>query len=96
LVYIFLCFVLTRIDLLSVSSNLQGIILGVGLSMLEKAHYDQNLPAAAAEEEQKTRETKRRKTDEGSTPSIPLLGSRMKSSSKGGIGYAGDQKEDVK
>jgi len=84
-------------------SNLQGIILGVGLAMLEQLYHDQlqnPLP-----HDNKVRTSKRRKTDPMiNTPMIldpdddddsylspPTQGKK----SKLGVGYAGDQKEDV-
>jgi hypothetical protein len=84
-------------------SNLQGIILGVGLAMLEQLYHDQlqNPPGS----ENKVRTSKRRKTDPViNTPMIldpdddddnylspPPQGKK----SRLGVGYAGDQKEDV-
>ncbi|KAH9966032.1 hypothetical protein BC827DRAFT_1355112 [Russula dissimulans] len=84
-------------------SNLQGIILGVGLAMLEQLYHDQlqnPLP-----HENKIRTSKRRKTDplisapmildpdddDDSYLSPPTQGKK----SKLGVGYAGDQKEDT-
>lgn len=84
-------------------SNLQGIILGVGLAMLEQLYHDQlqNLHGT----ENKVRTSKRRKTDpvmnapmildpdddDDNYLSPPCQGKK----SKLGVGYAGDQKEDV-
>lgn len=84
-------------------SNLQGIILGVGLVMLEQLYNDQLQNPLCPEN--KARTCKRRKTDPViSTPMIldpdddddnylspPSQGKK----SKLGVGYAGDQKEDV-
>ena len=84
-------------------SNLQGIILGVGLAMLEQLYHDQLQNPLGPEN--KIRTTKRRKTDPVfSAPMIldpdddddnylspPSQGKK----SKLGVGYAGDQKEDV-
>jgi hypothetical protein len=83
-------------------SNLQGIILGVGLAMLEQLYHDQlqNLLCP----ESKARTSKRRKTDPISTPMILdpdddddtyLSPHSQGKKSKLGVGYAGDQKEDV-
>jgi len=84
-------------------SNLQGIILGVGLAMLEQLYHDQlqNLHGT----ENKVRTSKRRKTDpvmnapmildpdddDDNYLSPPCQGKK----SKLGVGYAGDQKEDT-
>ena len=84
-------------------SNLQGIILGVGLAMLEQLYHDQLQNPLCPEN--KTRTSKRRKTD-------PVISTQMildpdddddnyltpptqGKKSKLGVGYAGDQKEDV-
>lgn len=84
-------------------SNLQGIILGVGLAMLEQLYHDQLQNPLFAEN--KARTTKRRKTDPViSTPMILdpdddddnyLSSPSQGKKSKLGVGYAGDQKEDV-
>ena len=84
-------------------SNLQAIILGVGLAMLEQLYHDQLQNPFG--QENKVRTSKRRKTDPViNTPMIldpdddddnylspPSQGKK----SKLGVGYAGDQKEDV-
>jgi hypothetical protein len=84
-------------------SNLQGIILGVGLAMLEQLYHDQLQNPLGPEN--KVRTSKRRKTDPViNTPMIldpdddddnylspPSQGKK----SRLGVGYAGDQKEDV-
>jgi hypothetical protein len=84
-------------------SNLQGIILGVGLAMLEQLYHDQLQNPHGTEN--KVRTSKRRKTDpvmnapmildpdddDDSYLSPPCQGKK----SKLGVGYAGDQKEDV-
>ena len=84
-------------------SNLQGIILGVGLAMLEQLYHDQLQNPHGTEN--KARTSKRRKTDPViNAPMIldpdddddiylspPCQGKK----SKLGVGYAGDQKEDV-
>ncbi|KAF8505689.1 hypothetical protein F5888DRAFT_1651094 [Russula emetica] len=84
-------------------SNLQGLILGVGLAMLEQLYHDQLQNPLCPEN--KTRTSKRRKTD-------PVISSQMildpdddddnyltpptqGKKSKLGVGYAGDQKEDT-
>lgn len=92
----------SRDDPLFHCSNLQGVILGIGLFMLEQLFVEQihDSPDGSAENE-KTRTTKRRKTD-SSAPKEPdddddvyytgVKGAKL----KGGIGYAGDIKEDVR
>ncbi|KAI0307244.1 hypothetical protein B0F90DRAFT_1807893 [Multifurca ochricompacta] len=84
-------------------SNLQGIILGVGLAMLEQLYHDQLQNPLG--HENKIRTSKRRKTDpvintsmildpdddDDSYISSSALGKKLKV----GIGYAGDQKEDT-
>lgn len=83
-------------------SKLQGIILGVGLAMLEQLYHDQlqNLLCP----ENKTRTSKRRKTDPVISQMILdpdddddnyLSPTTQGKKSKLGVGYAGDQKEDV-
>ncbi|KAL1660626.1 hypothetical protein GGF50DRAFT_106202 [Schizophyllum commune] len=76
-------------------SNLQGVLLGVGLSMLEQMFVEQREQGPSRNAE---RTAKRRKTQ---TPTLPsgdddddtyYAGVSVKQ--KGGIGYAGDQKED--
>jgi hypothetical protein len=84
-------------------SNLQGIILGVGLAMLEQLYHDQLQNPLGPEN--KSRTSKRRKTD-------PVISTAMildpdddddtylsphsqGKKSRLGVGYAGDQKEDV-
>jgi len=76
---------------------LQGVILGVGLSMLEHLFSEQiqELPEG---KDHKARSSKRRKTD--STPDLDdddtvYYASVQGGKKRGGTGYAGDQKEDV-
>jgi hypothetical protein len=86
-------------------SNLQGVILGVGLSMLEQMFTEQT-QESVAEQDPKARTNKRRRTnammssnvnhggddaDEVYYASLTTMGKK----SKGGVGYAGDQREDV-
>jgi hypothetical protein len=75
-------------------SNLQGVILGVGLAILEQQFVED----VTGEGESSERTSKRRKmspTSEEISPSpIPFFHGRGKPA-KGGTGYAGDQKEDV-
>jgi hypothetical protein len=82
-------------------SDLQGVILGVGLYLIEQMFTEQDTEHKEAKEPQ-SRTTKRRKINTAarseSTPDDdddmyygPVQGKKQ----KGGIGYAGDQKEDV-
>ncbi|KAJ3547662.1 hypothetical protein NMY22_g1567 [Coprinellus aureogranulatus] len=78
-------------------SDLQGIILGVGLLMLEQTFVEQQEGHSSAELAGQSRDTKRRKTEKTSSDSdsgsfFGFGGSSKKA--KGGIGYAGDLKED--
>lgn len=81
-------------------SNLQGVILGVGLSMLEDAYTETNVAAAGASESNSSKSTpaKKKRKLEG-TPEEDeeeYYGSGPKGKkAKGGIGYAGAVKEDV-
>jgi hypothetical protein len=84
-------------------SNLQGVILGVGLSMLEQLHSEQTqgVPKSASLPNDKT--NKKRKVpdiatsedmDEDEDAYYNTVASRGKKA-KGGTGYAGSTKEDV-
>jgi hypothetical protein len=78
-------------------SNLQGVILGVGLYMLEQMFAEQN-KEPMENKEHKARVSKRRKTDftnDLDEDDGVYYGTMQGSKKKGGIGYAGDQKEDV-
>ncbi|KAG7449236.1 uncharacterized protein BT62DRAFT_964259 [Guyanagaster necrorhizus] len=77
-------------------SNMQGVILGVGISMLEQMFVDQ-INETTHNKESKPRSSKRRKPNPGKDLDddddiyyTPVGGKRA----KGGTGYAGDQKED--
>lgn len=84
-------------------SNLQGVILGVGLAVLDQLYHDQLQNPLA--HENKVRTSKRKKTDLAINTSMildpdddddnyltpPAQGKKPKV----GIGYAGDQKEDT-
>ena len=83
-------------------SNLQGVILGVGLAMVEHRFIDEKqekTPQKAA----KSATGKRRKatTNVASAPydldedGLPIVGGGNGKKAKLGIGYAGDIKEDV-
>jgi hypothetical protein len=75
-------------------SNLQGVILGVGLAILEQ----QFIEDVGGECDDSERISKRRKTsptsEEASPSPAPTIQGRG-TKAKGGTGYAGDQKEDV-
>ncbi|KAG6817467.1 hypothetical protein H0H87_008635 [Tephrocybe sp. NHM501043] len=77
-------------------SSIQGVILGVGLSMLEQLFIEQTQDTRERKE-QSSRTTKRRKTDtpvdtEDYDDDDVYYG--MKKKQVGGIGYAGNVKED--
>ncbi|KAJ7047391.1 ubiquitin conjugating enzyme family protein [Mycena alexandri] len=83
-------------------ADIQGVILGVGLSMLEQMFTEQTHESSAAAQDPKTRgSSKRRKTgkmfskdtDDDDDEAYYNLGPSGKRA-KGGVGYAGDQKED--
>ncbi|RDB22602.1 Baculoviral IAP repeat-containing protein 6 [Hypsizygus marmoreus] len=77
-------------------SNLQGVILGVGLSMLEQLFVEQS-QEPAENKEHKARTFKRRKMDSApdlDDPDAVYYLNISGNKKKGGIGYAGDQKED--
>ncbi|KAJ7095356.1 hypothetical protein B0H15DRAFT_829186 [Mycena belliarum] len=85
-------------------ADIQGVILGVGLSMLEQMFSEQSQDPSAAQDH-KARNSKRRKTgrqqskdadDEDDDDGIPFFKGLSASGkrAKGGVGYAGDQKED--
>ncbi|EJD53508.1 hypothetical protein AURDEDRAFT_110344 [Auricularia subglabra TFB-10046 SS5] len=83
-------------------SNLQGVILGVGLSMLEHSYAESHLVSASTSEakEGKERAKKKRKLENEGTPDAEdeedYYGSGPKGKKpKGGIGYAGAVKEDM-
>ncbi|KAJ4481506.1 ubiquitin conjugating enzyme family protein [Lentinula edodes] len=69
-------------------SNLQGVILGVGLFMIERLFEQQKEESEIKETTE--RETKRRKTREIDDDELDTRSGKT----KGGIGYAGDLKED--
>ncbi|PFH46326.1 hypothetical protein AMATHDRAFT_70134 [Amanita thiersii Skay4041] len=77
-------------------SNIQGVILGVGLSMLEQYFAETVTPINNVEEQ-----TRKRRKTEGHEADLPvvaiMLGTGAKvysKKAKGGIGYAGEQVED--
>lgn len=82
-------------------SNLQGVILGIGLSMLEQLFSEQTqdqIQELLESKDNKTRSSKRRKTD--STLDLDdddtvYYASVQGGKKRGGTGYAGEQKEDV-
>ncbi|KAJ7507770.1 hypothetical protein B0H11DRAFT_1968607 [Mycena galericulata] len=85
-------------------ADIQGVILGVGLSMLEQMFSEQTQDSGASQDH-KTRNNKRRKTakvqskdddddDDDSGDFFSRLSPTGGKRPKGGVGYAGDQKED--
>ncbi|KAF9259490.1 hypothetical protein L218DRAFT_908179 [Marasmius fiardii PR-910] len=77
-------------------SNLQGVVLGVGLYMIEQMFTEQN-GAIVELKETKARGTKKRKTETTADPDDEddvYYGAVKGKKQKGGIGYAGNQKED--
>ncbi|PPQ84259.1 hypothetical protein CVT25_011906 [Psilocybe cyanescens] len=87
----------TRDDPLFHCSNLQGVILGVGLIMLDQLYSQQALEADLADSSIRT--TKRRKTDginptDGDDEDVMYYGHGKKAKSSSGIGYDGDATED--
>jgi len=85
---------------------LQGVILGIGLSMLEQVYTD--VLQEPTDDQDKARTTKKRKMDvatSASHPSTPgdddddmywgAMSHGKGKKAKGGTGYAGDVKEDV-
>ncbi|KAG7096985.1 hypothetical protein E1B28_004380 [Marasmius oreades] len=84
------------LDVLFHCSNLQGVVLGVGLYMIEQMFTEQN-GAAVENKENKVRVTKKRKTETAADPDDEddvYYGAVKGKKQKGGIGYAGNQKED--
>ncbi|TFK75935.1 hypothetical protein BDN72DRAFT_786105 [Pluteus cervinus] len=76
-------------------SNLQGVILGVGLYMLEQIFAEQTSESSRAAEAT-PRTTKRRKTAQpDDDDDYAYAGVPQGKKAKGGTGYAGDQKEDL-
>ncbi|KAF4602410.1 hypothetical protein EYR40_005617 [Pleurotus pulmonarius] len=87
-------------------SNLQGVILGVGLFMLEQMYYEQVHDSSSSSDTQ-PRNNKRRKVDSSGTrvsshSSTPVdddddvyYATLQGKKAKGGTGYAGDVKEDT-
>jgi hypothetical protein len=79
-------------------SNLQGVILGIGLSMLEQMFFEQCQEAPDGQDP-KAKNNKRRRTnpkpvDDDENDTVYYFSNPGKKA-KGGIGYAGDQREDV-
>ena len=88
-------------------SNLQGVILGIGLAMVEHLYQDQ-ITNTSGSSDSKGRTSKRRKLEALENSSMPADGDddddsyltpptqgRRLLAYRGGTGYAGDQKEDV-
>ncbi|THV08584.1 hypothetical protein K435DRAFT_740799 [Dendrothele bispora CBS 962.96] len=83
-------------------SDLQGVILGIGLFLIEQMFSEQDVERVEGKEPQ-VRNTKRRKTNTTKRPDTDITpdddddmyyGLIRGKKQKGGIGYAGDQKED--
>lgn len=91
-------------DVLFHCPNLQGVLLGVGLFTLENKYAEQYSPSGLDDVSQsKNRNTKRRKTGTGnSSPGSEVedydygIPGQVGKKAKGGTGYAGSQKEDVR
>jgi hypothetical protein len=84
-------------------SNIQGVILGIGLSMLEQWFSEQG-QESTDNQDHKARTSKKRKMDatSNSTSAQDLdddddvyYANVQGRKNKGGVGYAGDQREDV-
>ncbi|KAH7105452.1 hypothetical protein BKA62DRAFT_689728 [Auriculariales sp. MPI-PUGE-AT-0066] len=77
-------------------SNLQGVILGVGLSMLEHTYAESNSASSPPGDSDKPRVAKRRKLEGTPEEEEDEYGSGPKGKkAKGGVGYAGAIKEDM-
>ena len=74
-------------------SNLQGVILGIGLAMLEQLFAEQVDDAAVPGSKRKSTNTKSTEGDEDDHPYY--MGVIKGKKSKNGIGYAGAYREDV-
>lgn len=92
----------TSNDVLFHCSNIQGIILGVGLSMLEQLFTEQtqegsqsSTPLSKTSKKRKARESVADDMDEDDDIHYGSGNARGKKS-KGGTGYAGASKEDVR
>ncbi|TFL06053.1 hypothetical protein BDV98DRAFT_499797 [Pterulicium gracile] len=80
-------------------SNLQGVILGMGLTMLEQVFFEQQTREGDGDDESRTAKKRRIEVKPTSTTPddyddeyAPLAGGKKQ---KGGIGYAGGGKEDT-
>ncbi|TDL29200.1 hypothetical protein BD410DRAFT_779533 [Rickenella mellea] len=86
--------------------DLQGVILGVGLSMLELLYAEQAKAEPTPDGEEKDKNTKKRKAETPSTPTPTFMHDLEDDDdmyyavkgkkAKGGIGYAGNVKEDTR
>ncbi|KIM46212.1 hypothetical protein M413DRAFT_16929 [Hebeloma cylindrosporum] len=85
--------VTTRSDPLFHCSNLQGVILGVGLTMLEQLFSLQNQEQGDVSDSI-TRTTKRRRTHDGDEEDVAYYTVAQGKKSKGGTGYDGEITED--
>jgi hypothetical protein len=78
-------------------SNIQGVILGIGLSMLEQCFAEVTSNATDGADEQ-SRKRRKMSNAEPDPPVAIMLGTGTKIYAKKhkGVGYAGDQAEDVR
>jgi hypothetical protein len=77
-------------------SNIQGVILGIGLSMLEQCFAEVTSNTTDSSDEQ-SRKRRKMSNPEPDAPVAIMLGTGTKIYAKKhkGVGYAGDQAEDV-
>lgn len=89
----------TREDPLFHCADLQGVILGVGLTMLDNIFNKQSQETLETADAS-SRNNKRRKTDSGPAENddgdILYYANNQAKRSKGGVGYDGDIVEDVR
>ena len=78
-------------------SNIQGVILGIGLSMLEQCFAEVTSNTTDGTDEQ-SRKRRKMSNPEPDPPVAIMLGTGTKIYAKKhkGVGYAGDQAEDVR
>lgn len=78
-------------------SNIQGVILGIGLSMLEQCFAEVTSNTTDSTDEQ-SRKRRKMSNPESDPPVAIMLGTGTKIYAKKhkGVGYAGDQAEDVR
>ena len=92
--------VATREDPLFHCSNLQGVILGVGLTMVEQLFSQEDQQDSLDASDAPTRNSKRRRTDQTSQNDVDdddvVYYANVGKKAKGGTGYDGDVTEDVR